>query len=39
VDNGEKMRFSLRTHIADVRYCAERAARRDTVDVRSVVTQ
>jgi hypothetical protein len=27
------MRFSLRTHIADVRYCAERTACCDTVDV------
>jgi hypothetical protein len=32
--NGEKkMRFSLRTHIADVRYCVRFMACRDTVDV------
>jgi hypothetical protein len=29
------MRFSLRTHIADVWYCAGRMACRDTTDVRS----
>jgi hypothetical protein len=32
-DNREKMRFSLRIHIADVRYRAGCAARHDTVDV------
>jgi hypothetical protein len=31
------MRFSLRTHIADVRCYARRTARRDTVDVRPLV--
>jgi hypothetical protein len=34
VDSREKMRFSLRTHIADVRYLARRTARPDMVDVR-----
>jgi hypothetical protein len=34
VDNGEKMRFSLRTQIEDVRYLARRTARHDMVDVR-----
>jgi hypothetical protein len=29
------MRFSLRTHIANVRYCAGHLAHRDTVDVQS----
>jgi hypothetical protein len=30
------MRFSLRTHIVDVRYCAGRMACHDTADVQSV---
>jgi hypothetical protein len=33
VDRGEKIRFSLKTHIADVQYCARRTAYRDAVDV------
>jgi hypothetical protein len=32
-DNGEKMRFSLITHIADVWYLVGHTTRRDTVDV------
>jgi hypothetical protein len=34
MDSEEKIRFSLRTHIVDVRYRAGRTAHRDTVDVR-----
>jgi hypothetical protein len=34
VDSKEKIRFSLRTHIADVRYLVGRTACYDAVDVR-----
>jgi hypothetical protein len=34
VDSGEKMRFFLKTHIVDVRYCVGRTAYHDTGDVR-----
>jgi hypothetical protein len=35
VDSGKKLRFSMSTHIAGVRYCAGRTACHNTVNVRT----